>query len=161
MSGQMWIRSHRFDTPARLIADQHYNRQKVGSPQFVPPGRCFVLRTDPADAVWVTSWPFARYVKHAWAGAMVNSLFRRQPECEHLASDLIVAATAATRAFWPEIPDLGMVSFVDAKRTRRKRDPGRCYRRAGWTHVGFTRKDHLWVFQILPADFPEPLAVAR
>lgn len=150
----MWCTSYRNDPVARPIADRHYNRQKIGAPGFVPPGRCLVLRTDPADALWVTSWPFAKYVQHAWAGAMVNSLFRREIQCPHLASDLIVAALAATRARWDELPALGMVSFVDAAKTRRKRDPGRCYRRAGWTHVGFT-KGGLWAFQIKPQDWPD------
>ena len=50
---------------------------------------------------------------------------------------------------WPQIPDLGSVSFVDARKTRPKEVPGWCYRRAGWTHVGFT-KAGLWVFQQLP-----------
>jgi hypothetical protein len=151
----MWHLSYRNDPRARVVADRHYNRQAIGAPGFVRPGRCLVLRTADASAVWVTSWPFAQYVKHAWPGAMVNSLFRREHECEHVASDLIVAACAATRAHWPNLPDLGMVSFVDAAKTRRKRDPGRCYRRAGWTHAGFT-KAGLWAFQLLPADFPAP-----
>jgi hypothetical protein len=155
MNTQPWRMSYRADPRALPLADRHYNRQKVGSPQFVPPGRCLVLLTEAADAVWVTSWPFAQYVKHAWAGAMVNSLFRR--EGGPLASDLITAATAATRAHWPEIPALGMVSFIDATKIRHKRDPGRCYRRAGWTHVGFTAAG-LWVYQIKPEDFPAPLA---
>lgn len=153
MTEQFWHRSTRGDKRALPLADRHYNRQKVGSLQFVPPGRCLVLLTKDADAVWVTSWPFAAYVKHAWAGAMVNSLFRR--ESGPLASDLIVAACAATRAHWPDLPPLGLVSFVDAGKTRHKRDPGRCYRRAGWAHVGFTQAG-LWVFQIKPADFPDP-----
>lgn len=152
---QPWRRSWRADPRALPLADRHYNRQKVGSPQFVPPGRCLVLLTDNADAVWVTSWPIAAYVKHAWAGAMVNSLFRR--ESGPLASDLIVAACAATRAHWPDLPPLGLVSFVDPAKTRRKRDPGRCYRRAGWTHVGHTAGG-LLAFQLQPQDFPEPLA---
>lgn len=148
-----WRRSWRADPRALPLADRHYNRQKVGTPQFVPPGRCLVLLTDDAEAVWVTSWPIAAYVKHAWAGAMVNSLFRR--EGGPLASDLIVAACAATRAHWPELPALGVVSFVDPKKTRRKRDPGRCYRRAGFTHVGYTMAG-LFAFQLRPEDFPEP-----
>jgi len=146
--------SWRADPRALPLADRHYNRQKIGSPQFVPPGSCCVFLTDDADAVWVTSRPIAAYVQHAWAGALVNSLFRREPECEYLASDLIVAATAATRAFWNDLPALGIVSFVNAAKTRRKRDPGRCYRRAGWTHVGFT-KGGLWAFQLQREDFPE------
>lgn len=151
---QPWSRSWRADPRALPLADRHYNRQKIGSPQFVPPGSCVVFLTADAGAVWVTSWPIAAYVKHAWAGAMVNSLFRR--ESGPLASDLIVAATAATRAHWPDLPALGIVSFVDASKTRRKRDPGRCYRRAGWTHVGYTAGG-LLAFQLKPDDFPDPL----
>lgn len=150
----MWRVSYRNDPISRTIADRHYNRQKIGADGFVPPGRCLVLRDADDSGLWVTSWPFAEFVRHAWPGAMVNSLFRREPECEHVASELIMAACAATRAHWPDLPDLGIVSFVDAAQTRRKRDPGRCYRRAGWTHVGFT-KGGLWAFQLLPADWPE------
>jgi hypothetical protein len=150
---QPWCRSNRADPRALPLADRHYNRQKVGSPQFVPPGRCLVLLTDDADALWVTSWPIATYVRHAWAGAMVCSLFRREPTCPHRASDLIAAAVAATRAHWPDLPALGMVTFVDPVKTRRKRDPGRCYRRAGWEPVGQT-KGGLVALQLLPANFP-------
>ncbi len=154
---QPWRLSWRADPRALPLADRHYNRQKIGSRQFVPPGSCAVFLTDDADAVWVTSRPIAAYVQHAWAGALVNSLFRREPGCEHLASDLIVAAVAATQSHWVDIdlPDLGIVSFVDADKTRRKRDPGRCYRRAGWTHVGFT-KGGLYAFQLRPEDYPPP-----
>ncbi|MDM4721141.1 hypothetical protein QTQ03_16610 [Micromonospora sp. WMMA1363] len=86
----------------------------------------------------------------------MNSLFRREPECEHLASDLIAAAVAATRAQWPDVPPLGMVTFVDPAQTRRKRDPGRCYRRAGFLPVGWT-KGGLLALRMLPADMPDPL----
>lgn len=134
------------------MADLHYNRQKIGAPQFVPPGRCIVLKTACVRAVWVTSWPFAQYVQHAWAGAWVNSLFRN--EGAGLSSELIREAVAATCAIW-RAPELGMVSFVDADKTRRKRDPGRCYRRAGFRHVGFT-KGGLYAFQMLPNEMPEP-----
>lgn len=156
MTAQPWRWSYRADPRAVVLADRHYNRQKVGSPQFVPPGRCVVLLTDDADALWVTSWPIAEYVQHAWAGAMVCSLFRREPSCPHLASDMIRAACAATRARWPELPALGMVTFVDPGKVRRKRDPGRCYRRAGFHPVGHTAAG-LVALQLLPADFPPPL----
>jgi len=159
-NAQPWHLSHCGDRRALPLADRHYNRQKVGAPQFVPPGRCLVLLTENADAVWTTSWPFPQYVRHAWAGAMVNSLFRyeRDPDATDapMASVLIVAACRATRAHWPDLPDLGIVSFVDSAKTRRKRDPGRCYRRAGWTHVGFTAGG-LLAFQLRPEDWPDPL----
>lgn len=148
-----WHLSHRYDVRALPLADRHYNRRKVGSPQFVPPGRNIVLLTADADALWVTSWPFAQYVRHAWAGAWVNSLFRN--ESDALSSELIREAVAATRAAFGDPPPLGMITFVDAKKTRRKRDPGRCYRRAGFRHVGFTKKEGLWAFQLVPSDMPE------
>lgn len=147
-----WQESHRADTPARLIADRHYNRQKPGTPQFVPPGRCFVLKQE--RAVWVTSWPFAEYVKHAWAGAWVNSCFRREGG-QDLASVMIREAVAATRWRWPEVPELGMVTFVDSRKVRQKRDVGRCYLHAGFRHVGFT-KAGLYAFQMLGSEMPEP-----
>ena len=148
----IWTLSHRADPGARAIADRHYNRQKAGTPQFVPPGRCLVLLADPA--LWVTSWPFAEYVRHAWAGAWVNSCFRN--EGAGLSSDLILEAVAVTRWYWPDTPDLGMVTFVDAGKVRHKRDPGRCYLRAGFQRVGET-KGGLVALQLLPDAMPDPL----
>lgn len=145
-----WQLSNRFDPRACELADRHYNRRNVGSPQFVPPGRCFVLWQP--MAFWVTSWPFAEYVKHAWAGAWVNSAFRN--EGAGLSSELIREAIACTRSIW-EPPALGMITFVDASKVRHKRDPGRCYLRAGFSHVGHT-KGGLLAFQMLPAAMPEP-----
>ncbi len=136
------------------MADRHYNRQSVGSPQFVPPGRCLVLLTEHADALWVTSWPFAEFTKHAWAGAWVNSLFRN--ESPTLASDLIREAVARTRGKWPEVPALGMITFVDASKVKHKRDPGRCYLRAGFRHAGATQGG-LLAFQLLPGDMPDAI----
>ena len=153
----LWRFSNRADPVAVAIADRHYNRQKVGSPQFVPPGRCKVFVSVCNKAVWVTSWPFAKYVKHAWAGAWVNSIFRN--EGAGLSSDLIWQAIAATRAEW-EPPELGIVSFVDASKVIHKRDPGRCYRKAGFKHAGFT-KSGLWVFQMLPDEMPDPCTAVQ
>lgn len=146
-----WRYSHRADREALPLADRHYNRQKIGSPQFVPPGRCVVLLSLDRRALWVTSWPFARYVRHAWPGAWINSLFRN--EGAGLSSELIREAIAATLCVWPEPPALGIVTFVDAGQVRPKRDPGRCYRRAGFHHDGFT-KGGLWAFRLPPEEFP-------
>lgn len=145
-----WLMSHRADPDCLPLANRHYSRRKPGSPQFVPPGRCVVLKSIDRRAVWVTSWPFAEYVRHAWAGAWINSFFRN--EGSGLSSELIREAIAVTRAIW-EPPALGLVTFVDARKTRAKRDPGFCYRRAGFRHVGFT-KGGLWAFQLPPAEMP-------
>jgi hypothetical protein len=156
-----WHLSWRADQEARLLADRHYNRQKVGSPQFVPPGRCLVLKTQPADAFWVTSWPFAEYTKHAWGGAWMCSAFRN--EGKTLSSTLIREAVAATRWNWPDVPGPGMVTFVDKDQTRPKKDPGYCYRMAGFEPCGET-KAGLVALQLLPENMPpaeEPLGAQR
>jgi hypothetical protein len=144
-----WRLSHRFDRAALPLANRHYNRQKAESPQFVPPGRCLVLLTGCERALWVTSWP--EYAQHAWRGAWMNTLFRN--EGAGLSSELIRAAVSATRAKWPDVPPLGMVTFVNPAQVRHKRDPGRCYLRAGFRRAGETKKG-LIAFQLLLEDMP-------
>lgn len=151
-----WRLSDRADEKALPLADRHYNRQKPGTPQFVPPGRCFVLLAD--DALWVTSWPFPEFVKHAWPGAWINSCFRR--ESGELASSLIREAVAATRWYWPEVPELGMVSFIDPKKVKPRMVRGRMtwaqvYFEAGFVHVGYT-KAGLWAMQLKQDRMPSP-----
>ena len=148
-----WHVASRADPRGAALADRHYSRKTVGHPQFTPPGRCIVLLTSPADALWVSSWPYTQYVLHAWAGAWLCSLFRN--ESASLSSELILQAVAATRSIWKQTPDLGMVTFVDTAKVRRKRDWGRCFRRAGFEHVGYT-KGGLVVLQLLPKDMPDP-----
>ena len=146
-----WIRSHRADPEVVPLADRHYNRQKIGAPQFAPPGRCLVLKTPALDAFWITSWPFAQYVKHAWGGAWICSAFRN--ESDILSSILILEAVEATIEEFGEPPDIGMVTFVNKDKVRHKRDPGRCYLKAGFKYCGLT-KGGLVALQMLPCDMP-------
>lgn len=154
-----WEISNRRDSDVVPIADRHYNRQKIGSPQFAPPGRAFVLRLgNPVGAFWITSWPFAEYVRHAWAGAWVCSAFRNETPVK--ASYLIREAVACSRWFYGDAPPLGMVTFVDPRKVRGERRRGvtvygACYLRAGFRDVGFT-KGGLVALQMLPEDMPEP-----
>lgn len=150
-----WTISNRADKEALPIADRHYNRQKIGSPQFVPPGRCLVLLTRDRSALWVSSWPIAEYVKHAWAGAWLCSCFRNEGSI--LSSLLVREAVSVTRQVWGEAPVLGMVTFVDPTKVRKKRDFGRCYRKAGWKQCGMT-KGGLIALQIRPEEMPAPMA---
>ena len=149
-----WRISNRSDPEARALADRHYNRQKPGSPQFVPPGRCLVLVTD--GAFWVTSWPFGQYVKHRWPGAWVCSAFRNERPDLWRSSDLIVAAVAMTRARYGDPPTLGMVTFVNKAKVRHKRDPGRCFLKAGFEPDGETAGG-LLAFRLAPDRMPLPL----
>lgn len=155
-----WHQSNRADPLARAVADRHYNRQKPGTPQFVPPGRCCVLYTENSggQALWVTSFPFAEYVKHQWAGAWICSVFRN--EGAGTASQLIREAVAATRAYFGEPPELGMITFIDTKKVRPTKRHGLdtwgyTHEKAGFQLVGKTKKG-LLAFQLLPEDMPKP-----
>ena len=152
----IWQLSHRADPKAVALADRHYSRQKPGTPQFVPPGRCMVLYAETATgkAVWVTSWPFAQYVKHAWAGAWVCSIFRNEEA--GLSSSLIGEVVAATRAFFGEPPALGIITFVLPKALRSV-NPGACFKHAGWRIAG-AAKDGKPCLQLLPDSMPQPEA---
>jgi hypothetical protein len=152
--------AHRASKRCLPLADRHYNRQKAGSPQFVPPGRTLVLRTEGDDALWVTSWPFPEYVKHAWPGAWVCSLFRN--ESAHVASELITQAVAATRTHFGEPPALGFVTFLDASKVepvivRGLPTFGYSWAKAGWRYAGKT-KAGLLAFQLPPGAMPDPAA---
>lgn len=154
MSESPWRPSDRYDPAAVALADRHYNRQKPGTPQFIAPGTHLALIAADKTALWVTRWP--KYSQHAWRGAWENTLFRK--EGSGLASEMIRHAVAHTRAKWPRVPALGMVTFVNASKVR-STNPGYCYLMAGFRHVGFT-KGGLHVFQMLEAwDMPAAVPV--
>lgn len=156
----LWTIANRAHHEAQLLADRHYNRQKPGSPQFVPPGRCLVLytKTITGQAFWVTSWPFSQYVKHRWPGAWVCSAFRNENAGK--ASDLISDAVAATLAYYGDPPPLGMLTFVDeskVKPTLVRGAPvwGWTYRRAGFEEDGYS-KGGLLALRLSPERMPAP-----
>lgn len=155
-----WHWSNRASKRGVALADRHYSRQKQGSPQFVKPGRCIVLLTEDDSSLWVTSWPFAEFVKHAWAGAWECSLFRT--EGGHLASELNREAVAATRAVYGEPPALGFVTFIDPRKVkpvvvRGLPTFGYSWIKAGWRYVG-TTKDGKLTFRLAVDDMPPPVA---
>lgn len=126
-----------------------------------------VLLTEKADALWVTSYPFAEYVRHEWAGAWVCSCFRNENQYNrknregHLSSHLINEAVAATRWYsehvWRlPVPPQGFITFVDTSKVK-SAQPGACYRAAGWQEVGYTKSNHLLALQLLPDAMPDPL----
>ena len=154
-----WRKSHRFDPAGVALADRHYSRQKPGSPQFMPPGSCRVLVAKNSRAVFGLSFPKAEYVKHAWAGAWIVSIYRNE-EAGPLASDMLREAMAIMQHEYPMSP-LGCVSFVDPRKVRGvvergERVKGFCFKRAGFRAVGET-KGGLIAWQLLPSDMPHPI----
>lgn len=159
----IWQRSHRFDLPARLLADRHYNRQKIGSPQFMPPGSCRVLVANNNKAVFGLSFPKAEFVKHAWPGAWICSIFRNE-SAGPLASLMIRDALAVMQTEY-ELPSIGCVTFVDPRKVpgilhRGERVKGFCFMRAGFRAIGET-KGGLIAWQLLPSNMPTPRKIGE
>lgn len=151
-----WALSDKGDPRAVAIYDRHYSRRpsSIGKPCIAPPGRCLVLTLPIGGGLWVTSAQLPEFVKHSWPGAWLCTVFRN--ESAALSSTLVIAAVEATVAAWGPLPPAGFVTFVDAGKVRRKRDPGRCFLRAGWTRVGETRGG-LVILRLSPC--PQPVAV--
>lgn len=154
-SVQRWHLSHRYDQAARRLADRHYNRRKVGSPQFAPPGRLLVLRTEAADAFWVSTFPEARFIKHNWPGAWHCNAFRNEGSV--LSSELVREAVACTVWKWGRPDAHGMITFVNPRKVRAKRDPGRCFIKAGFRHIACTLRNRLAVLLLSVEDLPTAL----
>ena len=145
-----WELSHRRCPKAVAIADQHYSRRKPGTPQFVAPGSPIVLLG--ANSLWVTL--NQKFQDHQWKGAWNNTLFRNGSG-EHLSSELIIQACAATRALWGVNPH-GIITMIDTQKVRWKKHFGYCYRKAGFREVGFTKVHRLLVLKLFPENFPAP-----
>lgn len=126
-----WHPVRRDDVRARLLADEHYSRQTPGAKDFMASGKTLVMVTIDALAVW---------------GAIENldpmgnprfrcSIFRNTGPTR--SSDLVREATLRTYVYWERhyggLPAVRLTTEVDREKTRRKRDPGRCFIRAGWT----------------------------
>jgi hypothetical protein len=149
-----WLRVHQAHPGARRLADRHYSRKAAGTGRIMPPGRSLILVTVAHDAVWGVSWPV--YALSDWSrDAWVCTIFRNEGGI--LSSILVREAVAVMRFVWGEPPANGCVTFVDPGRTRRKRDPGRCFRRAGFAVAGETATG-LIVLRLSGEAMPEPCA---
>lgn len=77
-----------------------------------------------------------------------------------VASKMIKEAVAATKAYWGEPPELGMITFINKEKVkpimrRGMKHYGYTYEKAGFRLVGETKINHLLAYQLLPQDMPE------
>lgn len=127
-----WYRIDKFLSDELIeFVDDHYSRQTPGSDQILPPGETLLLQASAGIAVWgvVHNFDPGQDDTKRWR----CSIFRNVGG--GLSSLLIMEATAMTLDYWPRHygwPSVPLTTEVDPNKTRRKRDPGRCFRRAGW-----------------------------
>jgi hypothetical protein len=145
----LWRPAPQNSPVALALADRHYSRVTPGSKGFMPPGRMCILLSPAGDALWGASWPYAHLATHKRGDAWLCTIFRNEGPV--LSSTLIQAAVAATRDTWGAPPQQGYLTWVDPAKTRHKRDPGRCFRKAGWSCID-TTPGGLLVFQCMVND---------
>lgn len=129
-AGQYWIRVLDGNDTARAIYDRHYSRRRYADGRrpvnFVGPGFKLVLLTADARAVFV--WRKFRSMDEQEG---INcAVFRNEGPAR--ASDLVREADAIADARWPGERHY---TYVNDRRVRRSRTPGRCFLKAGWRYV--------------------------
>src|SRR5262245_54266677 len=126
-----WRRVGKFDSWARALADRHYSRRTVGSPQFMPPGQTIVLLTLDSDALfgWWRPDPTSGLTAMNKLDGWTCTIFRN--ESARLSSELILDAELAIAEYGYDCGPDGLLTYVWDSRVR-STNPGYCFIKAGW-----------------------------
>jgi hypothetical protein len=137
--------SGKFDPIGCDLVRGHYSRRKPNSPQFMPPGETVVLISVDKKAVWGWWRPHPRSGIQAMNGkdGWTCSVFANHGTT--LSSVLVLEAeialsvlTSEKRLASPCGPS-GMLTYVWRAKVKSK-NPGYCYKCAGWTKIGTCSK---------------------
>jgi hypothetical protein len=123
----IWQLAHKAHPDCAALADRHYSRRKMGSPQFMPPGQTIVLSAPGAVFGWWRPQPGVRAMNgmDGWT----CTIFRN--ESPVLSSTLILAA----ELFIVECGADGLMTYVYDRKIRSV-NPGACFKYAGWRVMG-------------------------
>lgn len=129
-----WVQAADGDRDLLAMYQRHYSSRPAGHSrlaQFVGPGAHLVLTTPDVDALFV----WRKFIDRCELAGGVNcSVFRNEGPVR--SSTLILEAEGWA---WRRWPGERLYTYVNPRKIRRKRDPGRCFRRAGWSVCGNTR----------------------
>jgi hypothetical protein len=130
-----WRRVPKFDRSAVWLADRHYSRRKVGSPQFMPPGQTIVLLSHDGLAVfgWWRPHPDAGIEAMNGLDGWTCTIFRN--ESPVLSSTLILDAELIFAEEGYDIGPDGLITYVWDRKIR-SANPGYCFKQAGWRTAG-------------------------
>lgn len=154
LPGQHWYPAHRADARGLALYQRHYSAAKTArwrlrsSRNFVAAGQPLVLLTTAGDAVWVWLHNTAERLDHQ--EGVCCTLFRNEGPL--LSSLLVREADTLAWSRWPDVPR--HFTYVDPGQVRRKRDPGRCFRRAGWRPCGTSQRG-LLLLEMYPEWVPQ------
>lgn len=130
-----WERVTKFDRAACALADRHYSRRKIGSPQFMPPGQTIVLLSRCKAAVfgWWRPHPDAGIKQMNGLDGWTCTIFRN--ESDHLSSDMILWAEDVLWRTDHDVGPDGFITYVWDKKVR-SANPGYCFKLAGYRRRG-------------------------
>lgn len=137
-----WIPIRDGNPTGMSIFLRHYTareRRKVF--QFVGPGEKEVLITVDAMALFV----WRKFISDAGEAGVNCAVFRNEGPVR--SSELILAADTVA---WSRWPGERLYTYVDPLKVRHKRDPGRCFVRAGYSKCGMTKSGKI-ILHKLPA----------
>ena len=154
----MWQRITKFDPRGAALADRHYSRRKIGSPQFMPPGQTMVLLTLCGHAVfgWWRPHPDAGLKAMNGLDGWTCTIFRN--EGAGLSSELILLAEIELAREY-DIGADGLITYVWDSRVRSS-NPGFCFIKAGWHRAGRSADGRKTLLQKQPAAIEARKAVA-
>jgi hypothetical protein len=131
-----WVMIHDADPRAVGLYNRHYSARRCrverGIKKFVGPGEHIVLMTPDATALFV----WRKFIDRSGQRGVNCAVFRNESPGRYLSSELILAAEPWA---WDKWPGARLYTYVNARKVRRKRDPGRCFMRAGWRRCGETK----------------------
>jgi hypothetical protein len=133
-----WLSVKKTDPRAIKLMDEpvpHYSRQKPGTREIGPPGEKLVFITLDYQALWGSHRP-APWTSATRADKFKGHscfVFRRFPDCDSLASSLIREVVGLTALIWGDAP---FITYVGVNHVKSD-NPGYCYKKAGFIHIGF------------------------
>lgn len=140
MIAEFWERTNKFDKACALLADGHYSRRTVGSPQFMPPGETVILALPDRTALfgWWRPHPDSGIKAMNGLDGWTCTIFRN---CSPVRSSrLILDAQLALLSLGVSCGPSGLITYVWDKKVGTFDQPGSpvgwCFRKAGWLPTG-------------------------
>jgi len=149
--GITWLHASVCDPRCLTLFKRHYSHQNKARhgisrgnlARFAGPGEVMLLLTPACDALFV--WRRERFRRDRQEG--INcAVFRN--EGERMSSLLI---REGCRLAWQRWPGQRLFTFVNP-RAIRSTNPGYCFKAAGWSPCGHTKKRRLLIFDIHPGN---------
>lgn len=152
--GSTWIEVRDANDAARALFQRHYSYKPYRDGRkplhFVGPGQKMVLLTPDVCALFV----WRKFISGDGQQGINCAVFRN--ESGERASALILAAEVPA---WRRWPGERLYTYVNPRKVRRSRTPGRCFLKAGWQYVrdpktgrpALTKHRRLLILEKLPS----------